>query len=594
MTEERDQGTQCGETPASETKDAPVTILQHLRQMPVFQELNDGEFKAVAGLLRIQHTPRGMLVIEQGAASHSLFIVRRGRALVRVIGTDDIERRTGQLSIGDIFNQESFLRGARNSETIEALDDLTLWFISREEFQKLLESNPGLGGRVTSQPPTEGVAEAQDIGTSQLKYSWQRPNEHVVLYSKKHVIVFLNALWPGLIALVLIAIFMLQPVAELLQQAQAVLIMATVTVFLIYVILEWVDWQNDYYAVTDQRVIHRERVLLIRDEQDEVPLSRIQDIKVERPSFLASMIDIGNITIEASGSHAKVRFVDIGKPDEVSKLLFGQLDRARLESHATMRAKIRLDLRREMGLAPPVQRPAAPSGNKLKPAVFGLRERWSIAVRQAGMFRNALMPRLRLEVGDTITYRKHWLRLLQTIAVPFLLLILYAVALLFVRISSESLSQLVFSFPFNLVVIGIGLVLLFSLAYKYEDWRNDVYIVKPDRLIDIAPSPFGLRGTSRREAKFGAVQNVTATTRGVLDNLFNVGDVVIQTAGSDGKLVFERVYNPRRIQRDIADRMDAYDAQRHEKEAAQRRKEMAEWLGIYDELTRLHERDRLL
>ena len=582
-----------GDTSSFGPTDAPGSVLRNLRQLPVFEALTDEEFRSVVGLLRAQHIPRGLLVLEQGALNHRLYIIRRGRALKRVIGADDIERRSGQITAGQIFNERSFLMGERNAETIEALDELTLWYIAREDFHKLLQAHPEIEVRVIAPSSDEAIG-TQLAARTKLDYPWQRQNEHIILFCKKHVIVFIRTLWTAPIALVFIIGLMLPPVASILPQAQVWLIALVIIVFLIWAVLAWVDWQNDYYAITDQRVIHREREVLIRDEQDEVPLSRIQDIKIERPSFFASLVDFGNVTIEASGSHSRVRFDDIGKPDEVADILFGQLGRARLETHATQRARIRLDLRRELGLAPPLPPPPPRSFRRQKPPPVAFRKRLRSFREQVEMLRNTLMPRMRLEVGDSITYRKHWLRLLQTIAAPVLGVLFYIVLLVIINVSSESLSRIVFGFPFVLGVIGIGVVLLFGVLYRYEDWRNDIYIVKPDRLIDIDASPFGLHGMSTREAKLDAVQNVTSKTRGVLDTVFNVGDVIIQTAGSDGQLIFERVYNPRLVQRDITDRMDAYEAQKREKEAAQRSKEMAEWLGIYDELTRLHDREKLL
>jgi hypothetical protein len=80
----------------------------------------------------------------------------------------------------------------------------------------------------------------------------------------------------------------------------------------------------------------------------------------------------------------------------------------------------------------------------------------------------------------------------------------------------------------------------------------------------------------------------------VLDSIFNIGDVSIKTGGQDGELVFERVWNPRRVQRDIVDRLEVFQTRRRESEAEARRREMAEWIGIYDELARMHERKKIV
>lgn len=573
--------------------DAPGNILQNLRLLPLFEMLSNEEFRIVVRLLRMQQIPRGLLVIEQGAVNHRLYVIRRGRALVRVIGPDDVERRMAKIQMGDVFNENSFLTGARNAETIEALDDLTLWYIDREDFHGLLKEYPDIEARVT-EPPVEAVEDTQRVVREELRYPWQRKNEHVVLFRKKHVIVFIESLWPAIISVIALIVLALPPVVAFLGQFQQSLMLAVFLFSAVGLVLQLVDWQNDYYAITDQRVLHRERNLLIRDEQDEIPLTRVQDVKIKRTSLFASMLDIGDITIEASGSRSRIRFENISKPEEVVAILNGQLDRARVAYHATQRAHIRLDLRRELGLAPPLPatpKPAQPVRTAAPVVSFGISPR--ILAQQLEMVRNTLLPRLRMVKGTDITYRKHWLQLVESISIPALLSVLFFGLLLVIRLSSESISELVFTYPVIIAVIVVGIGLLFGLVYQYEDWRNDIYILTPERLIDIYRSPFALSGMSRQEAKLENIQDVRSMTHGVLDNLFNVGDVVIQTAGAEGKLTFERVYNPRQVQRDILDRRDAFETSQREKEATQRRKEMTEWLGIYNELTRLHDLEKL-
>ncbi|HEY3290392.1 MAG TPA: PH domain-containing protein [Anaerolineae bacterium] len=573
--------------------DAPGNILQNLRLLPLFELLSNEEFRIVVRLLRTQQVPRGLLVIEQGAINHRLYVIRRGRAVVRVIGSDDVERRTAIIQIGQVFNENSFLTGARNAETIEALEDLTLWYIDRDEFHLLLKEYPQIEARVT-EPPVEVVEDTQRVVREESRYAWQRKNEHVVLYRKKHVIVFIESLWPVTIAVVALFLLLLPPVVAFLGQYQQTMMLAVFFLTAVGLVLQLVNWQNDYYAITDQRVLHRERDLLIRDEQDEIPLTRVQDVKIKRSSLFATMLNIGDITIEASGSRSRIRFENISNPDEVLAILNGQLDRARVAYHATQRAHIRLDLRRELGLAPPVPvvQKTAPPIRTVTPRInYGINPK--ILRQQLEMVRNTLLPRLRLVKGTDIIYRKHWLQLLESISTPALLSVLYFGLLLLIRMSSDSLSELIFTYPIVIAVVVIGFGLLFGLVYQYEDWRNDIYILTPERLIDIYRSPFALSGMSRQDAKLENIQDVRSVTHGVLDNLFNVGDVIIQTAGAEGKLTFERVYNPRQVQRDILDRRDAFETTQREKEATQRRKEMTEWLGIYNELTRLHDLGKL-
>ena len=125
-------------------------------------------------------------------------------------------------------------------------------------------------------------------------------------------------------------------------------------------------------------------------------------------------------------------------------------------------------------------------------------------------------------------------------------------------------------------------------VWQYEDWRNDIYVLDKDRVIDIDRSPFGLRGTQRKEARYDSIQNVSAKTKGLIDMAFNVGDVTVKTGGADNALVFERVYDPQGVQRELQRKIDAFMTGKKQQEADQRRHELAETIGIYDELRGLH------
>jgi PleD family two-component response regulator len=62
----------------------------------------------------------------------------------------------------------------------------------------------------------------------------------------------------------------------------------------------------------------------------------------------------------------------------------------------------------------------------------------------------------------------------------------------------------------------------------------------------------------------------------------------------ENELNFARVYAPRRVQAEIVKQLEEFQNAKRLREAKQRRQEFIEWIGIYDELTRLHTRDRLV
>ena len=569
--------------------DHPRDVMIALRRLPLISRLNDEQFRHVAALLHSDTANQGQLIYEIGSDNTNLYVLRRGRVAVRWTDQQDVEQRQ-VVTAGAVFNELPFLTGIRCRDTAEALEPkTTLWYLPRKEFHDLLSRRPDIKSRlVYSQEALEALEKVRRI-------NWLRPDETVIVFAKRHWWVFARlVIFTLTIVAALIAALTLTPAAGFLGAmlpAVIGLIFAPAALLLIWA---FIDWQNDFFAVTDQRIVHRERVLLIRDDQDEIPLNKVQDVTVirEGTNFLQTIVflllDVGTISIEAMGNKSQIVFHNIGNPDEISYQIFVERARALRATHLTERSRIRAELRRELGL---VERaPAKPiERKKTRPKLFW--HRFGQMRTALGRLRQTILPRLRLVEGDQITYRKHWLVLIQRAGLPFTMWLTYTIGVATLIATQPPIQEIVSQpVPAILItVVGAGLFMWF--VWEYEDWRNDIYIVTPDRIIDSKRSPFGLRGTQRRQAGMGAVQNVTSATRGVIDLLFDIGDVTVRTGGADGELVFWRVYNPQGVQREITARLEAYTGRQREQDAAQRNREMAEWIAIYDDLRGLHKRD---
>ncbi len=578
-----------GSRAAQPSGDPSRDVMMALRSLPLFSRLTDDEFKFVAALLHSDSANQGQLVYEIGSDNANLYILRRGRVAVRWTDQHDIERRR-VVNPGGVFNELSFLTGIRCRDTAEALEPKTmLWYLPRKDFQDLLSRRPDIKSRLVYSQ------EALDVLDKVRRIDWLRPDETVIVFEKRHWWVFARIVIITLaIVGTLIGLLTVTPAAEFLGAMLPILLSVIIVPAALFLIWSFIDWQNDFLAVTDQRIVHRERVLLIRDDQDEIPLNRVQDITVirEGTNILQTMVflllDIGNISIEALGAKSRIVFQDIGKPDDVSYQIFVERARALSASHLTERARIRAELRRELGLAE--RAPAKSIERKTtRPRLF--RHRFGQIWATLGRLRQTVLPRMRLVEGDQITYRKHWLVLVQRAGLQFAVWLIYTVTLVALIATQQQIQELLSQIIPAVLMGAIGAGLFVWFLWEYEDWRNDIYIVTPDRIIDSKRSPFGLRGTQRRQAGMGAVQNVTSATRGVVDLLFDMGDVTVRTGGAEGALVFERVYNPHGVQRDITTRLEAYAASQRAREAEQRNRELAEWIAIYDDLRGLHKRD---
>jgi energy-coupling factor transporter transmembrane protein EcfT len=563
-----------------------------LHQSPMFENLSTDDFGAVMSLLQIETLSNGTQIINQQGDNPNLYVIRRGKAAARVARPGGVDEVIEYFKPGDLINVTSFLTGKINDYGVEAVDDLEVWVIPGADFRALKADLESIEQKLNY--PDDAKAYLQ---TSKV-FEDQRPGERVLWQAKKHWGIFVTNGWLAWLLFIALAVTTIVgwrvPLLGifLLSIPGTILWVGTLIVAVSIALWQFIDWQNDYYVVTDQRVIHRERVLLVHDQQDECPVAKVNNVNVMRENWLSSALDVGDVIIETQGQSSNVEFYWVGRPDAAAKAIMGQTNQARVVNHAAERAKIRATIRNQMSLGGEY-RPRTESGYTPKAKTAGAKKPLQERIKAtASRIRYTIIPPMRTVDGNDVIYHKHWLHLFKTAGMSMLALLAFLSALIALPVLSVELAQVAFRSLLIIPIIVLGLALIGWLAWQYEDWRNDIYILKRDRLVDIDRTPFGLSGIRQKNASMSSVQNVTYTTNGFIDNFFNMGDVSIKTGGQDGELVFDRVWNPRRVQRDIVDRLETFQNAQREAAAEARRREMAEWIGIYDELAQIHERKK--
>jgi hypothetical protein len=184
---------------------------------------------------------------------------------------------------------------------------------------------------------------------------------------------------------------------------------------------------------------------------------------------------------------------------------------------------------------------------------------------------------VRYEVGGTITYRKHWIVLLQKTWKPLLVMLLILLGLIYVGVRFPGIALVS---PLYLIFLWVPILVAVFLwgLYHYVDWRNDIYVVTMESIMDIERKP--LSREDKKSAPLANILSLEHTRVGILGLLFNYGTVTINI-GAD-QFTFNDVYNPAQVQHEIFDRMYA---QRQRKEEAEARKERER---IVDSLTTYH------
>jgi len=136
-----------------------------------------------------------------------------------------------------------------------------------------------------------------------------------------------------------------------------------------------------------------------------------------------------------------------------------------------------------------------------------------------------------------------------------------------------------------LMIVTIGI-----LAYQVADYRNDMYVLTDDKIIDIEMKPFGL-DYKRREGNLERVQSVDFRRLGLLSVIFDYGTVTIRTAAADEGYDFIMVPDPKHVQEVVFQKLDALRQRQEAKKVEDRQREMIESLQVYDDIRGMGERE---
>ena len=550
----------------------------------LFSNLSPENLWQVIGIAEEHHVEAGVQLTRQADLGATFFFVESGECLIERVNEQGQKRPDRAEGPGFAFGVTSLFVGEPRDVTITAVTPMTVWAIRRPDFQRLLTQDAGL--RRQLRVPPEVVAKLRAP-----RYPWLDQGEFVILHTRRHWLVFARSV--TLISIVLLAYLgFLAWSAVNWQDFGVSLWVAMVPVLVLYVpafVWFWVDWRNDYFAVTTRRITRRERVAFLYESRQEIPIDRVQNVRVDR-DLMGRLADYGVLTIETAAEPGTIAFDAIPSPDQVATTIFDQIDRAMALRRAQQRLKIRETLAEHLDLELPAPSSEVEPGEdrpldeivdeleppEMRPGVFARAMMW-LAERE-------WIPQTRVQQGETIMWRKHWIFLASDVLTPmFLSLASIFIAVLALFHLPAFLTAL--PIPWGLYqVITFAMALFFSgwLWWEFADWGNDLYILTEERIVDVEKKPLFF-SEQRREASLGMIQNVSLEVPNMWASLLRYGNVKVQTAGA-GEFTFDRVPNPHDVQTQIFQRMRAYREAQTQNEAARRREEMAEWFSVYREL----------
>lgn len=533
-----------------------ISTIQILQQMPLFHNLSDAQLASLVESTSSMSLSREELVYEQGSQADSFFIILSGRVQLTRISRQGDEV-LGSLDEGDYFGQETLEAEMLRQTNASALTDVTLLVFDSSLIKELTARHPVLQKRFL-------LIRRSFRHFLNLPFPWIAPRETIYYIGRRSGYYLI----PRLILPALI-IFILLPLWIYLYAILHMMIFFIITLVTALVSVGWVawvvfDWSNDYSIITNRRVLFQEKIALIYDSRQEVPLDAIlaDDITTGQ---IGRWLDYGDLIIRTfTGA---LTLPGIAMPAEVKILLDNRRDRAKLHAQRNKTQTIRHTIRQHIGLEEEEQT-AQQAEQEVQKTIH------------TGTLPNALSDlfMLRTEINGVITYRTHWFILLSKIFLPTLLLFLN-LTLFIMRLAN------VFTL-LSLSSTGLLCLLLFLILgvwwlYQYVDWRNDRYIISDKELIDIYKRPLGVE--QKRTAPLENILSIDYERPNLIHLILNFGTVFIRVG--EASLTFNNVFNPSEVQREIFERLYNKKLQKQKQEDDIDQRRLVEWLEIYHQET---------
>ena len=364
------------------------------------------------------------------------------------------------------------------------------------------------------------------------------------------------------------------------------------TIFGFVTLYRFADWLNDTYEVTSRAVIHTEKQLFFSQQRYEIPLQQIQNVNI-RVGVIGRYLGFGNVDIDTAAQRGQISFTSIPRPAYVQKLIQKASTQARSGLTIQRQQSIRQQI--EDQLYPERLRPSLPASAVIPPEAPP-----EAGPRGPSPFRalRGWFPRFEIREDGQVIWRKHWINLLRRTGPQFILLLLSIYVVLTFALASATLTLglsaiilppvtwLGFHGWLFLIFLFLSMLSALWFIYQYVDWRNDIYIVTDDEVIDVERNlfmfPFFFLYTEeRRQASLANVQYVDLKIPNPIAMILNYGNVIVQTAGAEGTLDFLWVSKPRNVHAEILRRLAAFEERNREREFQERWGDMPRWFESY-------------
>jgi signal transduction histidine kinase len=530
-----------------------------LKDRMMFKGMEEEDITGIANRMEDYRHEGNRILYAEGDQGTVFYIIYEGSVRVWRY-EDEQEREIMLLEAGDKFGEGALLDMEPRSVTISTLEDTTFLVLHKEDFEWMLDRYPEIEDYLISMLETR--EQIRD-----MYFPWLHPGEVIHIFTRRHPATLWVDLLKPLAALLLSGLFFFVSTLTRLETIPIILGFTILVFSILWTFWEILDWRNDYFILTNQRVVWIEQIIFQAAARQEAPLAAVQSVDVQT-SQIGRILGYGNVLVRTFTGTGSLRLTNVDKPKHMKGNIEELLMRVRKKTEVTAEDQLRESIRHSLGI----------EARQVEDTVFYVEKPEGDPAEKFALLRTREVS----SDGKTITYHRHWWVLLSKLWLPSIFLMGMFATLVYAWFNNYQI--LTFTFPtlsfYVFWFIGF-LIILGILGYHYVDWKNDIYkINEDDMIIDSEKKPFGEEIS--RSAPIKNIISLTHERKGILRLLLNFGNVRVVVA--DETLPFFDVHNPAQVQQDIYYRQEQIKLQREADEYEADRAHISKWLRAYHDV----------
>jgi membrane protein YdbS with pleckstrin-like domain len=529
-----------------------------LKSRAMFRGLDGEEIAEIASLMDEFHQEGDRLVYAEGDKGSVFYIIYDGS--VRVWRQEgEQEREIMILESGDKFGEGALIDNTTRSVTVNTLEDTDFLVMHKENFEWMIDQYPEIEQHLIDLLETR--EQIRD-----MYFPWMHSGEVIYIFTRRHpAVLWINLLKPFAVLLVSGILFYISTLTRL-NTLPTILGFTLLIFFVIWTVWQILDWRNDYFILTNQRVVWIEQVIFQAAARQEAPLSAVQSVDVQT-SQMGRLLGYGNVLVRTFTGTGSLKLTNVNDPKKMKSMIEELLMRVRKKTEVVAKKQLRQSIRQSLGI----------EAQSVEDTVFYVEKPVPETSKLA-----LLRTREVSADGRTITYHRHWWVLLTKTWVPLICLVGMFAGLVYAWINNYVLLSFTIPTLSFYVFWFIGFfIFLGMIAYNYVDWKNDIYkINEDDMIIDSEKRPFGEEIS--RSAPIKNILSLTHERHGILRLLLNFGNVQVVVA--DATLPFYDVHNPAQVQQDIYYRQEQIKLQSEADDYEADREHISKWLRAYHDV----------